>query len=135
MDINLLDYVPKYLLVVIIATYVLGMFLKELDSFKDKYIIAVLMAFSIVFSILVSLGQSDAVLNTNLIVNGLLMGIICWGISVGVNQTIKQLRKGSDKPIQNGKPSTSMGDAEDTTITIANHKHIDSEGRVFKEED
>ena len=35
---NLMNFIPEFLFIVIVATYVVGIFLKRLESVKDKYI-------------------------------------------------------------------------------------------------
>lgn len=80
---NLLTFIPEELLILIAATYVLGVFLKKIDTVKDKYITMLLMLFVVIFSI--ALGGLSA--------NSVLQGILCWGVSIGINQTSKQLTK------------------------------------------
>jgi len=80
---NLLTFIPEQLLILIAATYVLGVFLKKIEGVKDKYITVMLMVFCIVFSLI--LGGINA--------TGVLQGILCWGVSIGINQTTKQLSK------------------------------------------
>ena len=36
---NLMNFIPEQLLILIAATYVLGVFLKKLESVKDKYML------------------------------------------------------------------------------------------------
>lgn len=80
---NLLNFIPEQLLILIAATYVLGIFLKRIESVKDKYITIILMVFTVASSMLIS----------GLSVTSFLQGILCWGVSVGINQTAKQLTK------------------------------------------
>ena len=80
---NLMNFIPEQLLILIAATYVLGVFLKKLESVKDKYITIILMVFTIVFSMVLS----------GLSATAFLQGIFCWGVSVGINQPAKQLSK------------------------------------------
>ena len=51
------------------------------------------MLFGITFAVLLSIINAQYKINLEVIVNGILQGILCWGVSVGVNQTIKQLNK------------------------------------------
>ena len=80
---NLLTFIPENLIILIVATYVLGVFLKKIETVKDKYITVMLMIFCIVFSLII--GGVNA--------TGILQGILCWGVAVGINQTTKQLKK------------------------------------------
>lgn len=80
---NLMNFIPEQLLILIAATYVLGIFLKRIESIKDKYITIILMVFTIAFSMVLS----------GLSATAFLQGILCWGVAVGLNQTAKQLSK------------------------------------------
>ncbi|WP_443660579.1 phage holin family protein [Clostridium algidicarnis] len=80
---DLIKFIPEQLLIVIAATYVVGMFLKQIQVIKDNLIPVILLTFAIVFSLLVA----------GLSANSALLGILCWGVAVGINQTNKQLDK------------------------------------------
>lgn len=90
---NLIQFIPENLLILIVATYTLGIFLKKLDGVKDKYITISLMVFSITFSILLNIINTEYMVMYKSVVNAVLQGILCWGVAVGVNQTTKQLTK------------------------------------------
>lgn len=90
---NLLSFIPEHLLILIAATYVVGIFLKKANNFKDNKITVALMIFSITFSILLTLINTEYKRIFDAIVNASLQGILCWGVAIGLNQTGKQLRK------------------------------------------
>jgi len=90
---NLTQFIPENLMVVIVAAYVIGIFLKKLENVKDKYITSILMVFCITFSVLLNLINTEFTEVSKAIVNAVLQGILCWGVSVGINQTTKQLTK------------------------------------------
>ena len=90
---NLLTFIPENLLILIGAIYVLGIFLKKLENVKDSYITVILMLFAITFAILLNIINSEYTVMYKSIINAILQGILCWGVSVGVNQTYKQLNK------------------------------------------
>lgn len=90
---NLLSFIPEHLLILIAATYVVGIFLKKANNFKDNKITIALMIFSITFSILLTLINTEYKRMFDAIVNASLQGILCWGVAVGLNQTGKQLKK------------------------------------------
>lgn len=90
---DLMTFVPEHLLILIVATYVVGGFLKKIDGFKDKYITIALMVFCITFAILLTLVNAEYKRMFDAIVNAILQGILCWGVSVGINQTYKQINK------------------------------------------
>ncbi|MDU5110785.1 MAG: phage holin family protein [Clostridium sp.] len=80
---NLLTFIPENLLILIAATYVVGVFLKKIEKIKDNYITVILMAFTIAFSMILA-GRTAA---------AFLQGILCWGVAVGINQTGKQISR------------------------------------------
>ena len=90
---NLINFIPEFLFIVIVATYVVGIFLKRLESVKDKYITSILMLFAITAAILLNIINAEFKVALDVIVNGVLQGILCWGVAVGINQTAKQLSK------------------------------------------
>lgn len=90
---NLMNFIPEFLFIVIVATYVVGIFLKRLESVKDKYITSILMLFAITAAILLNIINAEFKVALDVIVNGVLQGILCWGVAVGINQTAKQLTK------------------------------------------
>lgn len=90
---NLLTFIPEYLIIVIAVTYVVGIFLKKFDEVPDKYITSILMIFAITIAILLNIINTQYKVALDTIVNGLLYGILCWGVAVGINQTYKQLKK------------------------------------------
>ena len=81
---NIMDFIPQNLFIAIAVIYVLGIFLKRIE---------ILMLFGIAVAILLDIiqGQYDTLYKAAL--NGLLQGILCWGVAVGVNQTLKQIQK------------------------------------------
>lgn len=93
MDINLMDFVQKYLIILVIAIYVVGIFLKQTTLVKDNYITVILMIFGITFAVLLVFVNNDYKTAFDAVINGVLQGILCWGVAVGINQTTKQLTK------------------------------------------
>lgn len=92
-NLNLMDFIQKYLLILIVATYVLGSILKGLDMVKDKYITLMLGIFCITTSIALTFINNQSKIILDNIISGILQGIISWGIAIGINQTVKQLNK------------------------------------------
>lgn len=90
---NLLTFIPENLLILVAAIYVMGMFLKRLETVKDNYITIILMAFAITFAVLLNLINSQYKVLYEAVINAVLQGILCWGVAVGVNQTYKQINK------------------------------------------
>ena len=90
---NLLNFIPENLMILIVAIYVVGIFLKKMNSVPDKYITLILMLFGITFAVLLDIINSQYKVVLDVAVNGILQGILCWGVAVGINQTTKQLNK------------------------------------------
>ncbi|HGM3833275.1 phage holin family protein [Clostridioides difficile] len=80
---NLISFIPEQLLLLVVALNVLGFGFKKYKQLDNKYIPIILLVLGIGFSIWM-LGLSP---------NAVLQGIICWGISIGINQTYKQLKE------------------------------------------
>ena len=78
---NLMNFIPEFLFIVIVATYVVGMFLKRLESVKDKYITSILMLFAITAAVLLNIINAEFKVALDVIVNGVLQGILCWGVA------------------------------------------------------
>ncbi|MEG0667850.1 MAG: phage holin family protein [Clostridium sp.] len=83
---NLITFIPAELSILIASCYVLGIFLKRIQGVKDNYIPIALMIFCIIFSMVLAGFTADA----------FLQGILCWGVSVGINQIAKQTLKGEN---------------------------------------
>lgn len=81
---NLMELVPAELGIVTAATFIMGVYLKTQPKIKDHYIPTILILMAIVSSMIIS----------GFNINSLLQGILCWGLSIGVNQFGKQLNKG-----------------------------------------
>ncbi|CCL06457.1 hypothetical protein BER37_001299 [Clostridioides difficile] len=80
---NLISFIPEQLLILVAALYVIGAGCKKYKQLDNKYIPVVLLILGIGFSIWMLELSPVAVLQ----------GIICWGISIGINQTYKQLKE------------------------------------------
>lgn len=93
MELNILDFLKEGYFIVIVALYVVGMFLKKLESIKDKWITTILMLLGITIAVLLAIINAEYKVNLEVVLNGILQGILCWGVAVGVNQTVKQIGK------------------------------------------
>lgn len=80
---DLLSYVNEYALILIPVLYILGMILKGIGSFTDKYIPVMLLIFGII----------GAVCMNGISVDSVLQGVLVTGVTVYTNQTIKQYKK------------------------------------------
>ena len=74
---SLMNFISDGMVIVIVATYVMGVFLKKLESIKDKYITSLLMLFGVVIAVLLSIINAQYKVDLNTIVNGILQGILC----------------------------------------------------------
>ncbi|MBY1361086.1 phage holin family protein [Clostridioides difficile] len=80
---NLISFIPEQLLILVATLSIIGKGCKKYKQLDNKYIPIILLVLGIGFSIWM-LGFSP---------NAVLQGIICWGISIGINQTYKQLKE------------------------------------------
>ncbi|HBG5346818.1 TPA: phage holin family protein, partial [Clostridioides difficile] len=77
---NLISFIPEQLLILVAALSIIGKGCKKYKQLDNKYIPVVLLILGIGFSIWM-LGLNPV---------AVLQGVICWGISIGINQTYKQ---------------------------------------------
>ncbi|SJQ89905.1 phage holin family protein [Clostridioides difficile] len=80
---NLISFIPEQLLILVAALSIIGKGCKKYKQLDNKYIPVVLLILGIGFSIWMLELSPVAVLQ----------GVICWGISIGINQTYKQLKE------------------------------------------
>ena len=80
---NLVDFVEEGYVIISVVLYVLGIFIKKTEFIKDKYIPITLMLLGIVGALLINYSMTEAVFQ----------GILCAGIAVLGNETVKQLGK------------------------------------------
>lgn len=92
-NLNLIELVPSNLLILVAVLYVLGSGLKKSLTVPDKYITLILLVLGITLSILLAIINAQYKTLLEAAINGLMHGIICWGIAIGINQTAKQLNK------------------------------------------
>lgn len=79
---ELIQFLPQELLILVVSIYTLGSILKKLDFIADRYIIIILLVFS-----------QFATLSVEVSLNSVMFGVIATGIAVLGNQTVKQLMK------------------------------------------
>ena len=79
-----MNLLPQNLIILVVATMGLGMYFKYVDFIKDKYIITLLLAFSIIFSM---------ILTESISATSFLQGIICWMASTTLYNLYKQTKK------------------------------------------
>ncbi|MCC0716534.1 phage holin family protein [Clostridioides sp. ES-S-0108-01] len=80
---NLISFIPEQLLILVAALSIIGKGCKKYKQLNNKYIPVVLLVLGIGFSVWM-LGLNPT---------SVLQGVICWGISIGINQTYKQLKE------------------------------------------
>ncbi len=93
---QMVDYIKPELLIVALVLYFMGIFLKEAQAIKDKYIPLILGGISILICAVYVFASSDF---KNLqdgamgIFTALTQGILTAGLSTYINQVLKQMRK------------------------------------------
>lgn len=83
-NVELLSFVTETFLIVIPTLYVVGIFIKNTDFLKDELIPLLLMVLGVVFC---------SGLAQTIDTNSIIQGILCAGVAVLGNQTIKQIEK------------------------------------------
>lgn len=91
-SLNLMEFIPSSLLILVAVLYVLGVGLKK-SKVPDKYITVVLLILGITIAVLLSIINTQYKTMLDAIINGAMQGVLCWGVAIGVNQTAKQLNK------------------------------------------
>lgn len=76
-------FIEESAFILIPVIYIIGMFLKTIEFIKDKYIPFILLCIAIIISIALN----------GFNVNSILQAILCSGLAVFFNQSIKQLKK------------------------------------------
>lgn len=92
-SINFMEYIPTYMYILVVSLYVLGTMLKASKTVADKYIVYILLILGITIAVMLSIINSQYKTELEAVINGLLQGIICWGVAVGGNQLYKQYKK------------------------------------------
>lgn len=92
-SINFMEYIPSYMYILVVALYVLGTMLKTSSVVPDKYIVYILLILGITIAIALNIINAQYKTALESFINGLLQGIICWGVATGANQLYKQAKK------------------------------------------
>ena len=91
MEVDLLKFLPADLLIVVIAIYTLGIFLKNSKAIKDNLIPLILLIVAILITIVYSAVILGEGFTPATITNGFIYGIIVAAVAVFWNQLLKQL--------------------------------------------
>ena len=81
---KIITYVVQNRLILIPVLYILGIFIKNTQFVKDKYIPIILLILGVIFSVLMS---------GNTIIDNIIQGILVSGVTVFGHQVTKQMRK------------------------------------------
>lgn len=92
-NINLMEYIPSYMYILVVALYVLGTMFKSSNVIPDKWIVYLLLILGITIAVALSIINAQYKTLLEAFINGLLQGVICWGVAVGGNQLYKQTKK------------------------------------------
>lgn len=84
MNIDLMEFIPPELLLMVVGLYMVGAYLKSLNKIKNEYIPAILLPLAIVSACLFLGGFT---------ITNFYIGIASWGIAIGVNQVGVQYKK------------------------------------------
>lgn len=92
---DLISMIPECLTILIVATFVLGSFLKQ-SRVRDEYIPIILMIVCVVGSLVLGYKEVGPM-------NAVLQGILCWGASVGIKNADLQFNKLAGIKAEEGK--------------------------------
>lgn len=81
---ELTNFIPESLFILVVATNILGVFLKKIECIRDNFIPVILLGFSILFSMALEGAKPVS----------FLQGVIIWGVAIGLHQTMHQIKKG-----------------------------------------
>ena len=84
MNINLMEFIPPELMIMVVGLYVIGSYLKMIDKIKDEYIPSILFPLAVVSACLFLGGFT---------VTNFYIGVASWGIAIGFNQIGVQYKK------------------------------------------
>ncbi len=90
---NIMSFIPSHMAILVVAIYILGIGLKKAVFVADNWITLMLLVFGITFAILLTIINAQYKTMLDAIVNGILQGILCWGVSVGISQVVIQSKK------------------------------------------
>ncbi|HBB28153.1 MAG TPA: hypothetical protein DC000_02700 [Clostridiales bacterium] len=91
MEFDLLKMIPTELLIIVVATYCLGMFLKNTKRFPNWLIPLTLLLFAILISIVYAAISLKQGVTAKVIVDGIINGILIASVAVFYNQMLKQI--------------------------------------------
>ena len=90
---QILNFISPGLIILVAVVYCLGIFLKS-SQIKDKYIPVTLLVASISLTIAYMACIEGMGINSTVIVNGFVQGILIASVAVYGNQLLKQAKKG-----------------------------------------
>lgn len=79
---EIVSFIPEQLLILVAALNVLGYGCKNVPGLDNKFIPSILLVLGIIFSIWIQ----------GIAPNSILQGILCWGVAIGIHQTVKQFK-------------------------------------------
>ena len=86
--VDMMSLIPEQLIILVVCTYLIGIFFKQIKYIKDFLIQVLLILFAVIFSCALQYEFSAL---------AILQGVLCWGVAVGLNQTYKQIFKSDNE--------------------------------------
>ena len=80
---DIISFVPEQLFSLIIALYIMGVLFKSSNIIDDELIPFCLLSLSVLASVFL----------IGFTVEGIIQGVICTGVAIGINESNKQLKK------------------------------------------
>ena len=80
---DIMSFIPEQLFIIVVVLNILGVACKSYAILDNKYIPIILLLLGVVFSV--------CLVGFN--VTAIMQGILCWGVAIGANQTVKQFKQ------------------------------------------
>lgn len=84
MNVDLMEFIPPELLIMVVGLYIIGSYLKMLTKVKDEYIPSILFPLAV---------GSACLFLGGFTINNFYIGVASWGIAIGCNQISIQYKK------------------------------------------
>ncbi|WP_300449640.1 phage holin family protein [Fusobacterium sp.] len=84
MNVNLMEFIPPELLIMVVGLYIIGSYLKMINKIKDEYIPSILFPLAVISACLFLGGFT---------ITNFYIGVASWGIAIGFNQVGVQYKK------------------------------------------
>jgi hypothetical protein len=123
----MINLIPSDLVILVMATNILGFGAKKYEKFQNKYIPIFLLMFAIIFSIWIKKSITP---------QSILQGILCWGTSIGFHQTYKNLAEfGTSNIDEDSENKTTINEINNENQSIIDEESDENQSIIDKVSD